>query len=90
MVFITHQIDEAIFLDDRVMVLPARPGRIREILPVEIERPRTLHVKRSPEFTQLADHVWHSIEREVRASISLEQVAEKSGRSAHDTEIAEE
>ena len=40
--------------------------------------------------TQPADHVWHSIEREVRASISLEQVAEKSVRSGHDTDIAEE
>jgi NitT/TauT family transport system ATP-binding protein len=88
-IFITHQIDEAIFLADRVMVLAARPGRIREICPVEIERPRTLDVKRAPEFTQLADHVWHSIEREVRASISLEQIAEKSAKS-HDNNIAEE
>jgi NitT/TauT family transport system ATP-binding protein len=89
-VFITHQIDEAIFLDDRVMVLPARAGAHSRDTAGEIERPRTLGIKRSPEFTQLADHVWHSIEREVRASISLEQVAEKSGRSGHDTEIAEE
>jgi NitT/TauT family transport system ATP-binding protein len=89
-IFITHQIDEAIFLADRVMVLAARPGRIREILPIPIERPRALAVKRSPEFTQLADHVWHSIEREVRQSISLEQRAEKSSKKSHDTEIGEE
>ena len=72
------------------MVLAARPGRIREILPVEIERPRTLDVKRAPDFTRLADHVWHSIEREVRASISLEQIAERACARRHDNEIAEE
>src|SRR5258707_1906438 len=69
-VFITHQIEEALFLADRVMILAARPGRVREILPVEIERPRPLEVKRRPEFARLADHVWRSIEREVRATVS--------------------
>jgi NitT/TauT family transport system ATP-binding protein len=89
-IFITHQIDEAIFLADRLMILAARPGRVREMLAIGIERPRTLDVKRSPQFTQLADHVWHGIEREVRQSISLEQRAEKPNRPPHDTEIEEE
>jgi len=74
-IFITHQIDEAIFLADRVMIMRARPGSVQEILPVEIERPRTLEVKRDPRFVRLADHVWHSIERQVRASIAEEQHA---------------
>lgn len=81
-VFITHQIDEAIFLADRVMIMRARPGSVQEMLPVELERPRALEVKRDPRFTKLADHVWHSIERQVRASIEEEQHATARSRSA--------
>src|ERR1051326_4083110 len=77
-VFITHQIDEAIFLADRVLILGARPGRAQEMLEVEVPRPRKLEVKRSPRFAELADHVWHAIEREVRASIRQEQIASES------------
>jgi NitT/TauT family transport system ATP-binding protein len=73
--FITHQIDEAIFLADRVLILAARPGRVQETMDVDIPRPRSLEMKRSPRFTELADHVWHGIERQVRASIREEQTA---------------
>ncbi|MFL9823969.1 ABC transporter ATP-binding protein [Rhodoplanes sp. SY1] len=66
---ITHQIDEAVFLSDRVIVFSARPGTIREEIPVRLPRPRDLHLKRSPEFTALVDHIWTSIEAEVRASL---------------------
>jgi NitT/TauT family transport system ATP-binding protein len=81
-IFITHQIDEAIFLADRVMIMSARPGRVQELIPVNIERPRTLEVKRDPRFTQLADHIWGSIERQVRASIEEEQHASGHPRPA--------
>ena len=74
-IFITHQIDEAIFLADRVMIMRARPGSVQEVCPVEIERPRSLEMKRDPRFTKLADHIWHGIERQVRASIVQEQLA---------------
>ncbi len=72
-VFITHQIDEAIFLADRLLILAARPGRVQEILDIDIPRPRSLDVKRTPEFGGLVDHVWRGIERQVRASIRDEQ-----------------
>ncbi len=72
-IFITHQIDEAVFLADRLMIMSARPGRVQELIPIEIERPRSLEVKRDPRFVQVADHVWHSIERQVRAAIKEEQ-----------------
>lgn len=52
-VFVTHDIDEAIFLADRVVVMTPRPGRIREILPVAIERPRPMKCLTSPEFSRL-------------------------------------
>ncbi|MEK7215890.1 MAG: ABC transporter ATP-binding protein [Chloroflexota bacterium] len=83
-VFITHQIDEAIFLADRLIVMSARPGRIREVIPVELERPRSLEMKRDPRFVKLADHVWHSIEREVRAAIREEQLIGERRRVAED------
>ncbi|NYE08546.1 NitT/TauT family transport system ATP-binding protein [Bacillus niacini] len=62
--FITHQIDEAVFLADRVFVFGARPGRVVEVIDVNIPRPRDLHVKRSPEFVHLVDHIWSIIEKE--------------------------
>ena len=74
-IFITHQIDEAIFLADRVLILAARPGRVQELLDVDIPRPRPLEVKRTSRFAELADHLWCGIERQVRASIKEEQFA---------------
>ncbi|HZR97916.1 MAG TPA: ABC transporter ATP-binding protein [Chloroflexota bacterium] len=66
--FITHQIDEAIFLADRVVVMSARPGRIKAIFDIDIPRPRTLHVKREPVFLKYLDEIWTLIEEEVRKS----------------------
>ena len=63
--FVTHQLDEAIYLADRVVVLSAGPGRIREIVDVDMERPRPLDVKHTAEFAQRVDHVWRLIKKEV-------------------------
>ena len=49
-IFITHQIDESVFLGDRVAVFATRPGRLQEIIPVDLPRPRPPGVKQSPEF----------------------------------------
>jgi NitT/TauT family transport system ATP-binding protein len=49
-IFITHQIDEAVFLGDRVAVFATRPGRLQEIIPIELPRPRPPGVKQSPDF----------------------------------------
>jgi len=64
-IFITHQIDEAVYLSDRVIVFSARPGRVREIVPIDIPRPRALHVKRTPHFLEYTDRIWRLIEEEV-------------------------
>lgn len=70
-VFITHQIDEAVFLADRVVVLSARPGTVREVVPAPFDRPRDLSLKRTPEFGAIVDHIWSLIEDEVRGSLGL-------------------
>src|SRR5256886_1293700 len=62
--FITHQINEAIYLADRVAVMCARPGRVKQVFDVPFSRPRTLALKRDPKFLQLEDAVWQLIEEE--------------------------
>jgi len=56
--FVTHQIDEAVFLSDRVLVMSARPGRLIADITIDIPRPRDLRVKRDPRFVELNGQVW--------------------------------
>src|SRR6185295_12111962 len=70
--FVTHQIDEAVYLSDRVVVLGRRPGRIKEIVKIELARPRPLRIKRTPEFIAYVDRIWGLIEHDVRESLSDE------------------
>jgi NitT/TauT family transport system ATP-binding protein len=70
--FVTHQIDEAVFLADRVLVFARRPGRILEDVQIELPRPRTLSTKREPAFVALVDHIWRLIENDVRESVLVE------------------
>jgi NitT/TauT family transport system ATP-binding protein len=77
-VFITHQLDEAVLLGDRVVVLSARPGRIREIIPIDISRPRDLHTKRLPKATEYVEHIWNLIEEEVYSSLVQDSRVNKS------------
>jgi NitT/TauT family transport system ATP-binding protein len=70
--FVTHQIDEAVFLSDRVVVLARRPGRVQEIVEITLPRPRALSIKRTPDFVRYVDHIWSLIEDEVRASVMEE------------------
>jgi NitT/TauT family transport system ATP-binding protein len=72
--FVTHQIDEAVFLSDRVLVFARRPGRLRETVIIELARPRGLPIKRTTEFVRYVDHIWRLIEDDVRASVIEEQV----------------
>jgi len=62
MVFITHSIDEAILLGDRVAVMTARPGRIKEILDMPFGGARDGEVVRAdPRFAELRAHIWHQL-----------------------------
>jgi NitT/TauT family transport system ATP-binding protein len=56
-VFITHSIPEAVLLGDRVVVMSPRPGRISEVIDVDIARPRNLHTMTTPRFGELCDHI---------------------------------
>ena len=67
-IFITHQIDEAIYLADRVLVFGSRPGWVKADIRIPFARPRALAIKRTPEFIGYVDRIWNLIEDEaVRA-----------------------
>ena len=66
--FITHQIDESVFLSDKVIVFGSRPGRVKATISIPFERPRQLSVKRTPEFLSYIDQIWDLIESDVRSA----------------------
>jgi len=67
--FVTHQIDEAVYLSDFIVVLARRPGRVQKVVTIDLPRPRPLGMKRSPEFVRYVDEIWTMIERDVRESM---------------------
>jgi NitT/TauT family transport system ATP-binding protein len=69
--FITHDIDEAVFLGDVVYVMSARPGRIIDTIPVEIERPRDYTVLTSPEFITLKKRIMTNLHAEVGKALEM-------------------
>jgi NitT/TauT family transport system ATP-binding protein len=60
--FITHQINEAIYLADRVVVMGARPGTVKDVFRIPFGRPRTLSLKRDPRFLEIEDSIWQLVE----------------------------
>jgi ABC-type nitrate/sulfonate/bicarbonate transport system ATPase subunit len=62
--FITHQINEAVYLADRVAVMSSRPGRLKGLFTIPFGRPRTLSLKRDPKFLEIEDQIWKLIEEE--------------------------
>ena len=62
MLFVTHDIGEAVFLSDRVVVFSARPARVREIVDIRVPRPRSLETKHSPLVQDYVRQVWNLIE----------------------------
>jgi NitT/TauT family transport system ATP-binding protein len=63
-IFITHGVDEAVTLADRIAVVTNRPGRIKEIIDVDLPRPRSRASRQLPEFQELRDRVWNLLSDE--------------------------
>lgn len=59
--FITHDVDEAVYLANRVIVMAARPGRLHKIIPVDLPAERNEEVRLSREFTDIRNQVWHAV-----------------------------
>lgn len=76
-IFVTHNIAEAVYLSDRVVVFTARPGRVKAVVPIDLPRPRPLRMKRQAEFAKYEDGLWDLIEEEVA----------KTGLILRDTEV---
>lgn len=64
-IFVTHSIEEAVYLADRVAVMTAGPTRVKEIFEIGLARPRPLEVRGSAEFAELRQRVWESLKAEV-------------------------
>jgi NitT/TauT family transport system ATP-binding protein len=66
--FITHDVEEAVILAQRVIVMSARPGRIRRIIDIPLDYPRTQETRMSPEFTEIKNEIWGQVYHEYLAS----------------------
>ncbi|MGW0485433.1 ABC transporter ATP-binding protein [Nonomuraea sp. NPDC003214] len=66
--FITHDVDEAVYLANRVVVMAARPGRVYRVIDVDLPYPRTEEMRLSPEFARIRNEVWHSVYHQAPAA----------------------
>lgn len=69
--FVTHDIDEAILLSDRIIVLTNRPGKIQRSIKIPLARPRDLKIKDHPKFVEIKWQIWNLLEQEVRKDLQL-------------------
>jgi len=74
-IFVTHAIDEAILLADHVIVMTARPGQIKEVIDVDLPRPRSLELVGTKAFGELFDRTFHLIREEVMKSLVQQSAA---------------
>lgn len=72
--FITHSVDEAVILGDRIMIMTAQPGRAKSFVPVALPRPRNiLELQHTPAYGDLVHHIWSSLRDEVLRARQLEE-----------------
>jgi NitT/TauT family transport system ATP-binding protein len=62
-IFVTHSIEEALYLADRIVVMSPRPGRIEHVIDVPFGRPRREEIKSTPEFLQMRREIWQSLKK---------------------------
>ena len=70
-VFVTHNISEAIFLADRVVVMTPRPGRLAHVYEIELPRPRTVEMTFEPGFIELVQDMKRTVETGGRAAVEV-------------------
>ena len=70
-IYVTHDIEEAILLGDRLLVMSGRPGRIREEITINLSRPRQLANRDHPEVAEIRWQIWKMLEDEVRKELSI-------------------
>jgi len=68
-IFVTHDIDEAIRMSDRILVMSGRPGRILEEVPIPLQRPREIAKRKPAEVADIKWHIWGLLEEQVRKSL---------------------
>src|SRR3990172_6855904 len=73
-ILVTHNIEEAVMLCDRIAVMSARPGLIKEVVTVDIPRPRTMKSMRDPDFAKCIEEIWGLLRYEVDSALQRNQV----------------
>ena len=68
MVFVTHSIEEAVLMGDRVVVLKGRPSSVHEVIDVGLPRPRTRETLATPRFAEVREHVWSELMKDITAA----------------------
>jgi NitT/TauT family transport system ATP-binding protein len=71
-IYVTHSLEEALLLGDRVVLLTARPGRVSRVFPVDLGRPRGLEVRASPAYGALLEKLWSELREEVVRAMAEE------------------
>ncbi len=71
--YITHSIDEAVLLSNRVAVMTIGPGRIKEVVDIDLPWPRSLETLKDPKFAELRDSIWLSLRDEVMRAMEMER-----------------
>jgi NitT/TauT family transport system ATP-binding protein len=70
-IYVTHDIEEAILLGDRVIVLTRRPGKVKKDVQINLKRPRSVEIESSEEFAKLKIDIWNLIKEEVHTSMGV-------------------
>jgi NitT/TauT family transport system ATP-binding protein len=83
-VFVTHSLAEAVFLADRIIVMTARPGRIKSVLKVEEAHPRSPDFMLTPRFNEIRTRLFELLRDEIRQSVSAMRDARDLGKTARD------
>ncbi|MCI5111240.1 MAG: ABC transporter ATP-binding protein [Marivita sp.] len=72
-VYITHSLDEAVLLGDRVVLMSAQPGRILDIYQIDLPRPRSIHTMNQPAFAEYRAAIWDRLSAEVTRAMEMQQ-----------------